>query len=79
MPIGIRQALDCQLAGMSEIKRWRLEELEVACHPGTKVGAYIPFYFRLRSVMLYLLYQGNTGMPEPDIRRFWMIWTGSIS
>jgi ssDNA thymidine ADP-ribosyltransferase, DarT len=45
---------------MSEIKRRRLEELEVHCHAGTKVGQYVPFYFCPRSVMLYLLYRGNS-------------------
>ena len=44
---------------MSEIKRRRLEELDVACHPGTKVGQYVPFYFCARSIMLYLLHRGN--------------------
>ena len=44
---------------MSEIKRRRLEELDVKSHPGTKVGQYVPFYFCFRSIMLYLLYQGN--------------------
>jgi hypothetical protein len=55
----VRQELDCQVVGMSEIKRRRLEELEVDCHPGTKVGEYVPFYFCFRSIMLYLLYQAN--------------------
>lgn len=45
--------------GMSEIKRRRIEEIAVPCHPGTKVGDYVPFYFCPRSVMLYLLYRGN--------------------
>jgi hypothetical protein len=45
--------------GMSAIKRRRVEEIEVSCHPGTKVGDYVPFYFCPRSVMLYLLYQAN--------------------
>ena len=44
---------------MSEIKRRRLEELDVKSHPGTKAGQYVPFYFCFRSIMLYLLYQGN--------------------
>jgi hypothetical protein len=44
---------------MSEIKRRRLEELEVDCHPGTKVGAYVPFYLCPRSMMLFLLHKGN--------------------
>ena len=34
----IRRQLNCKIVGMSEIKRRRLEELEVHCHPGTKVG-----------------------------------------
>lgn len=45
--------------GMSEIKRRRIEEITVPCHPGTKVGDYVPFYFCPRSVMLYLLYRAN--------------------
>jgi hypothetical protein len=45
--------------GMSEIKRRRIEEISVTCHPETKVGDYVPFYFCPRSVMLYLLYRAN--------------------
>jgi len=45
--------------GMSAIKRRRVEELEVHCHPGTKVGAYVPFYFCPRSVMLYVIHCAN--------------------
>lgn len=59
----VRQGLDCTVVGMSEIKRRRLEELEVHCHPGTKVGDYVPFYFCPRSVMLYLLHKDN----HPDL------------
>jgi len=59
----IEMSLDCALVGMSEIKRRRLEELEVACHPGTKVGQYVPFYFCPRSIMLYILHRGN----NPDL------------
>jgi len=55
----LRRQLSCQVVGMSEIKRRRLEELDVACHRGTRVGEYVPFYFCFRSIMLYLLYQGN--------------------
>lgn len=58
--------LDCQLVGMSNIKRRRLEELAVECQPGTKVGQYVPFYFCPRSIMLYILYKGNH--PELDYR-----------
>ncbi len=45
--------------GMSHIKRRRLEELDVSCHPGTKVGQFVPFYFCPRSVILYILHKGN--------------------
>jgi hypothetical protein len=55
----IRQSLPCTIVGMSEIKRRRLEELEVRCHPGTKVGQYVPFYFCAQSIMLYLLHKRN--------------------
>jgi hypothetical protein len=41
-----------------EIKTDRLR-LPVSCHPGTCVGDYVPFYFRPRSVMLYVIYRGN--------------------
>jgi hypothetical protein len=58
--------LDCEIVGMSKIKRRRLEELEVDCHPGTKVGEYVPFYFCPRSVMLYILHMGNH--PDLDYR-----------
>jgi hypothetical protein len=59
----IRRALNCRIVGMSEIKRRRLEELEVDCQPGTKVGDYVPFYFCPRSIMLFLLHRGN----HPDV------------
>ncbi|MBI3329430.1 MAG: DUF4433 domain-containing protein [Nitrospinae bacterium] len=49
--------------GVSAIKARRLYELEVDCHPGTKVGEYVPFYFCPRSIMLYLLHRGN----HPDL------------
>jgi hypothetical protein len=48
-----------QVIGMSEIKRRRIEELGVTCHPGTKVGDYVPFYFCPRSVMLYVIHMAN--------------------
>ncbi|MGI0080551.1 MAG: type II toxin-antitoxin system toxin DNA ADP-ribosyl transferase DarT [Nitrososphaerales archaeon] len=59
----VRRALECTVVGMSEIKRRRLEEIEVDCHPGTKVGQYVPFYFCHRSVMLYILHKDN----HPDL------------
>lgn len=60
----IRENRACQIVGMSTIKQRRLHELEVTCHPGTKVGEYTPFYFCPRSIMLYILYRGNH--PELD-------------
>ena len=45
--------------GLSDIKKRRLEELAVACHPGTRVGQFVPFYFCPRSVMLFILHRGN--------------------
>lgn len=55
----IRQGLACSVVGMSEIKKRRLEDLPVPCHPGTLVGHYVPFYFCPRSIMLFVLYKGN--------------------
>jgi len=51
------------IIGMSEIKRRRIEEITVSCHPGTKVGDYVPFYFCPRSVMLFLIHCAN----HPDL------------
>ncbi len=51
--------------GMSTIKQRRLS-LPVKCHPGDKVGEYVPFYFCARSIMLYIIYQGNH--PEVSYR-----------
>jgi ssDNA thymidine ADP-ribosyltransferase, DarT len=45
--------------GISEIKQRRLTERDVTCHPGTKVGEFVPFYFCPRSVMLYLIHRQN--------------------
>lgn len=44
---------------MNKLKKTRLNDREVKCHPGTMVGEYVPFYFAPRSVMLYLLHRGN--------------------
>lgn len=62
----IQQNLACQIVGMATIKQRRLQELEVTCHPGTKVGEYAPFYFCPRSIMLYILHRGNH--PEVDYK-----------
>jgi hypothetical protein len=48
-----------QAVGMSGIKRRRVQELEIAAHPGTMVGDYVPFYFCPRSVMLYVIHCAN--------------------
>ena len=57
----------CQTSiGMTEIKRRRLYEIAVSCHPDTRVGEYVPFYFCPRSIMLYILYMGN----HPDLTHY---------
>ncbi len=53
------QNLICSEVGMNKIKKRRLEEIVVKCHPGTKVGEYVPFYFCPRSIMLYILHKAN--------------------
>ena len=59
----LQENQQCTVVGMSQIKRRRLQEIEVSCHPGTTVGQYVPFYFCPRSIMLYILYKGN----HPDL------------
>lgn len=49
--------------GMNKIKQRRLTELTLSSHPHLHVGDCVPFYFCPRSVMLYLMYQGN----HPDL------------
>lgn len=49
--------------GMSAIKRRRIEEISVWCHPDTMVGDFVPFYFCPRSVMLFLIHCAN----HPDL------------
>ena len=44
--------------GLSGIKERRLG-LPVKCHPDTKVGEYVPFYFCPRSVMLFIFFKAN--------------------
>lgn len=45
--------------GMNAIKQRRLTELTLSSHAGLHVGDCVPFYFCPRSVMLYLIHQGN--------------------
>lgn len=52
--------------GMNKIKQRRLQSLFLTSHPDLRVGDCVPFYFCPRSVMLYLLYQGN--QPDLDYR-----------
>jgi hypothetical protein len=59
----IALGLETNVVGMSKIKKRRLNEIEVACHAGTMVGQYVPFYYCPRSVMLYILHKGN----HPDL------------
>ncbi|MBU1052857.1 MAG: DUF4433 domain-containing protein [Proteobacteria bacterium] len=49
--------------GMTDIKRRRLFEIEAHCHPHTRVGEYVPFYFCPRSIMLFIIYKNN----HPDM------------
>ena len=55
----LQQGGPVQAIGMSSIKQRRIQELDVPCHPGTKVGEYVPFYFCPRSVMLYVIHCAN--------------------
>lgn len=45
--------------GMNGIKQRRLNELNLASHPGVYVGDCVPFYFCPRSIMLYLIHKAN--------------------
>lgn len=55
----LRQGGPMQAIGLSRVKQRRIQQLEVPCHPGTKVGEYVPFYFCPRSVMLYVIHRAN--------------------
>jgi len=48
--------------GMGRIKQRRMA-LPVKCHTGDTVGAYVPFYFCPRSIMLYMIHRAN----HPDM------------
>ena len=45
--------------GMNDIKQRRLHKLRLSSYPELYVGSCVPFYFCPRSVMLYVIYQGN--------------------
>lgn len=55
-----------QVIGMSAIKQRRIEEITVSCHPDTRVGDYVPFYFCPRSIMLFVIHRANH--PELEYR-----------
>ncbi len=55
----VRRAPVGTTIGMNGIKQRRLTELRLGSHPDLHVGDCVPFYFCPRSVMLYLIYQGN--------------------
>lgn len=55
----VRRAPAGTMIGMNSIKQRRLSELRLTSHPALFVGDCVPFYFCPRSVMLYLIYQGN--------------------
>lgn len=55
----VRRAPPGTAIGMNNIKQRRLTELTLSSHPELHVGDCVPFYFCPRSVMLYLIYQGN--------------------
>lgn len=54
----VRRGTGGTTIGMSRIKERRLS-LPVPCHPGDRLGDYVPFYFCPRSVMLYLIHKAN--------------------
>ena len=62
----VRRAPPGTTIGMNGIKQRRLTELTLNSHPQLHVGDCVPFYFCPRSVMLYLMYQGNH--PDLDYR-----------
>jgi len=47
------------VVGMGGIKERRMKENRIASRPGLMVGDCVPFYFCPRSIMLYLIHQGN--------------------
>jgi len=58
----IAQGRPTTAIGMSTIKQHRLQ-LPVDCHPGDRVGDYVPFYFCTKSIMLYVIDRAN----NPDL------------
>jgi hypothetical protein len=52
--------------GMSNIKARRLNELNLSCYPGLRVGHCTPFYFCSRSIMLFLIHRRNEELTYKD-------------
>jgi len=50
--------------GYTHIKERRMKQIRVACCGGRLVGEFVPFYYCPRSPMLYVINQGNTGLPS---------------
>lgn len=59
----LQQEFNCDLIGMPTIKSRRLNNIDVSCNTGTKVGDYVPFYFCPRSIMLFIFHKKN----HPDL------------
>lgn len=59
----VMAARDPTLIGYSEIKKRRLNEINVSCCLFHNVGDFVPFYFCPRSPMLFSINKGNTGHP----------------
>ncbi len=54
----VRRSTPGTTIGMNDIKQRRLQQL-LTSHQDLRVGGCVPFYFCPRSIMLYLIYQGN--------------------
>lgn len=59
----IELGLNCNEIGMSTIKQRRIDQIDIDCHAGLKVGQFTPFYFCPRSIMLFVIYKQN----HPDL------------
>ncbi|MDB5955686.1 DUF4433 domain-containing protein [Ramlibacter sp.] len=53
-----------QQIGYGHIKQRRMTQLRVDCCGNRFVGEFVPFYYCPRSVMLYTINMGNTGLPK---------------
>lgn len=50
--------------GYSHIKERRAKEIKVDCCGNKFVGEFVPFYYSPRSIMLFIVNQGETGKPR---------------